>query len=184
MSVHLKVHVDPDEFGLPGNRHHCAIANALMLADEDLIHVRVDEDNIRFSRRSTNSRFEYVTPANAAAFIREFDKLVAAVDGGGKVRKMTAQPFTLTLTDRDLIRETPRQTRNASYAIQRAAIKNYGPDLAPKLAAKTPTVPHARWALPMGSAKAPELLDTAPKARVARKRVNPAPRKRPSLRVA
>jgi len=87
-----------------------------MLADDDLIHVRVDQDNIRFSRRSTGSRFEYVTPTNAAKFIHEFDKLVAAEDGAGKVRKMTAEPFTLVLTDRDLIREIPRQRRITSAA--------------------------------------------------------------------
>jgi len=171
MTVHLKVRVDPDEFGLPGNRHHCAIANALMLADNDLVNVRVDEDNIRFSRRSTGTRFEFVTPGNAAAFIREFDKLVAAPDGAGKVRKMTAQPFTLVLRDTALIREVPRRARSAGYAIKRAAAKVY-PELAPQPVAK---VTRAVTVQPGGA------IDKLPPPR---KRATPVPRKRPSQRVA
>jgi hypothetical protein len=125
--VHVRVDVTADEMGLPGNRHHCAIANAIMLADPDIVRVRVDDEQIRFSRRSTGTRFEYVTPAKAAAFIHEFDKLVATRDSGGKVRQMTAEPFTLQLTSRDLVREHPQRQRSAPAAIRRAAVRAFGP---------------------------------------------------------
>ena len=128
MNTHLKIRVNPNEFGLPGNRHHCAIANALMLADSDLTYVRVDQENIRFSRRSTSTRYEFVTPHNAAAFIREFDKV-----GTVKVK-----PFTLTLTDRDLIREVPQKKSDRNAGIVRAARK-LRPELVKKASPKTST---------------------------------------------
>lgn len=150
MNTHLKLHIDADELGVPGNRHHCAIANAIMLADPDVVMVRVDEDNIRFSRRSTNTRFTFATPARAATFIREFDRLIRAKDGGGRIRAMTARAFTLELTDDNLIAAVPRRQRSATYAVQRAAVKAYGPTLAssPVVKAKTLAVHRTARATP------------------------------------
>lgn len=166
MNIHLKVRIDADELGMPGNRHHCAIANAIMLADSDVVLVRVDEDNIRFSRRSTNTRYTYATPARAATFIREFDRLISAADGGGKVRATPAKPFTLELGDDQLIAAVPRRERNASYAVQHAAVKAFGPTLA-----KSPVAQVKQTAAAV-TAGAP------------RKAAKPTPRRRPSIRAS
>lgn len=171
MSTHVKIRIEPDELDLPGNRHHCAIANAIMLADPDIVYVRVDEDNIRFSRRSTGTRYAFTTPAKAAAFIREFDRLITAGDGGGKIRAMTARPFTLELTDDHLIDAVPRRERNANYAVQRAAVKSYGPTLAGSPVAK---------AISAGAVKATPVVEPKP----VRKMMKATPRRRPSVRAS
>lgn len=186
MTVYIKTDVCADELGLPGNRHHCAIANALMLLDPDIVNVRVDEYRIRFSRRSTNMRYEFVTPAEAGEFIAEFDKMVAAADGGGKVRAMTARPFRLVLTDKHLVGVRPRELRDAPRAIRRVAAARLGTPRPATMAAKV-GVKAAGTKTPPAASAQPSLKKQAaaasPRSQPTSRRVA-APRKRPSVRVS
>jgi hypothetical protein len=129
METYVDIDVSLDEDFIPGNRHHCPIANAIMLFDSDIVFARVDKDRITFSRRNTGIRYTFKTPETAAEFIHEVDKLIAADDGTGKVRNLTAQPFHLRLTARDLIEQKPRFERDARQAIKRAVEKVGGGSL-------------------------------------------------------
>lgn len=105
MSDRLKVLITIDDFGVPGNRFHCAIANALALADTDVLRPKVDENTIRYSRRSTGMTYIYVTPQRAADFIREFDRKVKHPKA--QVRVEALKPFYLNLTEKNLMEVRP-----------------------------------------------------------------------------
>lgn len=101
MNEHAKVQVTDDGLGVPGSKSHCAIANALMLSDSDIVYAKADKQFIRFSRRSTGLRYVFATPARAAKFINKFDD----PDRVGPVH----DEFTLRLTDDNLVGTAPRK---------------------------------------------------------------------------
>lgn len=125
--VYLECDVAGDADAIPGNQHHCAIVNAIILSDSDIVACRVNQEEIRYSRRSNGMRYRFHTPSEAANFIRDFDKLIESADGRGRVRKMNALAFTLRLTDSDLISTEPRSQRHAEAAIKQTARKVWGP---------------------------------------------------------
>lgn len=139
----LRVRISIDEFGLPGNRFHCAIANALAMADPDLLRVKVDENTISFNRRSTQARYVYVTPVRAAQFIREFDRKLA--DPRGNSQPDALNPFYLNLSERNLleVREfnLKQRTKDVQREMQRALgrasekVKEASPELNKRTAA-------------------------------------------------
>lgn len=107
MTTHVTVRVSNDDgYGVPGSKTHCAIANALMLHDSDILYAKADRNQIRYSRRSTGSRYIHATPAQAAKFITEFD------------RGERPEPFTLHLNDDNLLDVAPRKKVNREQSIR------------------------------------------------------------------
>lgn len=115
--VHLSVLVSLADYEfIPGNPGHCPIAKAIQESDRDILAPLVDDKKIVFSRRSTDSRYTYTTPINAARFIRATDDILAT--------KKIPDDITLELTDQDLIRVTPRTRRDPVAAIRQANQRN------------------------------------------------------------
>jgi hypothetical protein len=114
--IHLTVHVSLADFEfIPGNPGHCPIAQALQEADRDILSPRVTDKKIMFSRRSTGLRYTYVTPLNAARFIRAADAILET--------KKVPEDITVVLTDQDLIRAEPRMRRDPVSAIRQANLR-------------------------------------------------------------
>lgn len=117
----LRVRVTIDEFAIPGNRGHCAIANALKVADPDILNPRADENVITYRRRSNGTSYIHMTPRRAAEFIREFDRKIK--DPSAHVNPKLLAPFFLNLSEQTLMetravapdrnREVQRQKRKA-----------------------------------------------------------------------
>jgi hypothetical protein len=112
MSTNVSVRVVDDGYGVPGSKSHCAIANALMLADPDILYAKADRQYVRFSRRSTGMRYTFATPARAAAFIDTFDA------GAGHGKRTPADPFTLKLSEDNLVEATPRKKVKREQSIR------------------------------------------------------------------
>jgi hypothetical protein len=51
----------------------CAIAQALIEMDDDIIYPRVTQDEIRFTSRRNGERYVFKTPPKAAKWIDKFD---------------------------------------------------------------------------------------------------------------
>jgi len=85
----------------------CAISEAIVASDSDIVWANVTANRISFGRASDEMRYEFHTPSNAVDFIDAFDA------GNG-------QPFTLELNRDDLVSMRPRQMRQAKKADERA----------------------------------------------------------------
>lgn len=99
--VDLRVHIQRKhiESALPGEARKCAIAFAILEADLDIVWANATDKWIQWGRASTEKRYRYRTPPEAATFIREFDA------------GLEPRSFVLQLTDDDLVSVTQRQVR-------------------------------------------------------------------------
>lgn len=180
--IYFRCWVEDDGSAIPGNRLHCPIANAIILADPDILRPWVDENVIYFTRRSDNYRYRFVTPEEAVRFIREFDRFVEAPDGGGRVRKMSAYAFELILTSKDLIsieERQPSRQRSAAYAVRATAERAYGPTFSSVRAEIERGMAEIAEPVPAAAASKPHAVSPVAPA----KRKASAPRKRLSQRV-
>lgn len=61
------------DWAIQQSNTQCAIAQALVEMDDDIIYPRVTQDEIRFTSRRTGHRYVYKTPPKAAKWIDQFD---------------------------------------------------------------------------------------------------------------
>jgi len=108
----IRIKIRRDEFSVPQNRGHCPIANALKLADDDILAPRVSRQEIIFSRRSSGMRYTYFTPAKAKKFIQELDAWF------GDATLPLPDDFWLVLDDTDLISQKSRLHRDPRQAVR------------------------------------------------------------------
>jgi hypothetical protein len=116
MTPEVKIRIQSLDFSEPQNRNRCPIANALKLSDPDIQHPRVEARYIWLSRLSTDKRYKYTTPRKAVEFIRK-------IDTNGNT---TISPFTLSLSDQNLVWVKPRR-RDPEGSIKAWAAKRSKP---------------------------------------------------------
>src|SRR5215207_5481740 len=111
-TVHLRTRVSLDDMEfIPGSEGYCPIANRLK-EDPDILSPKVTDKMITFSRRSTDQRYWYQTPPTAVRFIHAVDAILET--------KEVPPPFTLVLTNADLIKFKDRVIGDPKASLKRA----------------------------------------------------------------
>lgn len=103
----------------------CAIAQALVESDDDIIYPHVDQNEIRFTSRRTGERYVYTTPPKAAKWIDDFDT---------KPNSVKPMNFELDLTHpirTKAIRKAPVATRIQAAQKRGAVIRRSSPTYRP-----------------------------------------------------
>lgn len=71
--MRVQVKRDNIAWAIQQSNTQCAIAQALVEMDDDIIYPRVTQDEIRFTSRRTGERYVFKTPPKAAKWIDKFD---------------------------------------------------------------------------------------------------------------
>lgn len=90
-----------------GDARKCAIAQALVNSDPDIVWANVTPSFIRIGRRSDEMEYKYHTPVRAVRFLTDFDN------------DRSPQPFHLRLAIGDFVSMRKRQMRQRETREQR-----------------------------------------------------------------
>lgn len=113
--ITFQVTAEGIQFAQQRHQGKCAVVHSLGETIEDVVHPRVNQDYISFSRRDEGWRYTFRTPSRVAEFIDGFDR-----------DRQDVEPFSFTLDLDSPLRARPMKLTTAKDRLTRTGIRNPG----------------------------------------------------------